>query len=94
MLVEGSKGNILRTLRISPEHSCLTCDNGFATVKFLDDVVCYQGVCQDYPNQGEIAKLLYFESNKGKKEDITSLDEYVSRWVSSIREIHTDQATL
>lgn len=51
-------------------------------------------MCQDYPNQGEIAKLLYFESNKGKKEELTSLDEYVSRWVSSVREIHPDQAKL
>ena len=39
----------------------------------------FQGVCQDYSNQGEIAKLLYFESNKGKKEEMCSLDEYVSR---------------
>ena len=38
-----------------------------------------QGVCQDYTHQGEIAKLLYFESNKGQKEELSSLDEYVSR---------------
>ncbi|CAN0531269.1 unnamed protein product, partial [Laminaria digitata] len=38
-----------------------------------------EGVCQDYTHQGEIAKLLYFETNRGKKEDLSSLDEYVSR---------------
>lgn len=40
---------------------------------------CRQGVCQDYTHQGEIAKLLYFESNKGAKDELCSLDEYVSR---------------
>lgn len=38
-----------------------------------------QGVCQDFTHQGEIAKLLYFESNKGAKDELCSLDEYVSR---------------
>lgn len=38
-----------------------------------------QGVCQDFTHQGEIAKLLYFESNKGAKDEQCSLDEYVSR---------------
>lgn len=40
---------------------------------------CRQGVCQDHTHQGEIAKLLYFESNKGAKDELCSLDEYVSR---------------
>lgn len=38
-----------------------------------------QGVCQDYTHQGEIGKLLYFESNKGLRDELCSLDEYVSR---------------
>ncbi|CAM9772131.1 unnamed protein product [Ectocarpus sp. 13 AM-2016] len=38
-----------------------------------------EGVCQDFTHQGEIAKLLYFESNKGEKDELCSLDEYVSR---------------
>lgn len=47
-----------------------------------------EGVCQDYTHQGEIAKLLYFETNKGKKEELSSLDEYVSRCTPEQKEIY------
>ncbi|CAM9547706.1 unnamed protein product [Choristocarpus tenellus] len=47
-----------------------------------------EGVCQDYTNQGEIAKLLFFESNKGKSDELVSLDEYVSRCTAEQKEIY------
>ncbi|CBJ25492.1 heat shock protein Hsp90 [Ectocarpus siliculosus] len=47
-----------------------------------------EGVCQDFTHQGEIAKLLYFESNKGEKDELCSLDEYVSRCTPEQKEIY------
>ncbi|CAM9735092.1 unnamed protein product [Pylaiella littoralis] len=47
-----------------------------------------EGVCQDFTHQGEIAKLLYFESNKGAKDELCSLDEYVSRCTPEQKEIY------
>ncbi|CAN0040375.1 unnamed protein product [Scytosiphon promiscuus] len=47
-----------------------------------------EGVCQDFTHQGEIAKLLYFESNKGAAEELCSLDEYVSRCTPEQKEIY------
>lgn len=38
-----------------------------------------EGVCQDFEFQEPLSKLLYFESSKTKKGDVTSLEEYVSR---------------
>lgn len=61
------------TLESHHDHVCVT--HGL----FLSMSGCRQGVCQDYTHQGEIAKLLYFESNKGAKDELCSLDEYVSR---------------
>lgn len=38
-----------------------------------------EGVCQDYENQSDIAKLLFFESSTLESGNLCSLDEYVSR---------------
>lgn len=37
-----------------------------------------EGVCQDFANQGDIAKLLYFESSNLEAGEMTTLDEYVA----------------
>ncbi|CAN0038357.1 unnamed protein product, partial [Discosporangium mesarthrocarpum] len=47
-----------------------------------------EGICQDYTNQAEIAKLLFFESNKGETGELVSLDEYISRCVPEQKEIY------
>lgn len=38
-----------------------------------------EGICSDYANQGEIAKLLRFNSSQLGPDELTSLDEYISR---------------
>jgi TNF receptor-associated protein 1 len=38
-----------------------------------------EGVCRDYSNQADIAKLLYFESSTMEEGKLTSFDEYISR---------------
>lgn len=38
-----------------------------------------EGVCRDFENQADCAKLLYFESSTMKEGELTSLDEYISR---------------
>ena len=38
-----------------------------------------EGVCQDFKNQTNIAKLIYFESSRTAPGELTSLDEYISR---------------
>jgi TNF receptor-associated protein 1 len=38
-----------------------------------------EGICQDYPHQEQISKLLMFETSGLKEGDLSTLDEYVSR---------------
>lgn len=38
-----------------------------------------EGACQDYKFQEQIAKLLLYETDKGKDDDLCSLEEYISR---------------
>lgn len=38
-----------------------------------------EGACQDYKFHDQIAKLLMFETNKGKEDDLSTLEEYISR---------------
>jgi len=47
-----------------------------------------EGVCQDYAFQGQLSKLLYFESNKMGAGELTSLDEYVARCSPEQKEIY------
>jgi len=47
-----------------------------------------EGVCQDYQFQSQLSKLLYFESSKLAKNQLTSLEEYVSRCKPEQKEIY------
>ena len=47
-----------------------------------------EGVCQDYQFQGQLSKLLYFESSKLDAGETTSLDEYVGRCAPDQKEIY------
>ncbi|KAG5183446.1 HSP90 domain-containing protein [Tribonema minus] len=47
-----------------------------------------EGICQDFKHQPELAKLLYFETSKGKPGELCSLDEYVARMAPDSKEIY------
>ena len=47
-----------------------------------------EGVCQDYEFQEPLSKLLYFETSKTVKGDLSSFDEYVSRCTPEQKEIY------
>jgi HSP90 family molecular chaperone len=47
-----------------------------------------EGVCQDYKNQANIAKLLYFESSKSAPGELISLDDYIARCPPEQNEIY------
>lgn len=47
-----------------------------------------EGVCQDYEFQEPLSKLLYFETSKTAKGDLSSFDEYVSRCTPEQKEIY------
>ena len=47
-----------------------------------------EGICQDYEFQEPLSKLLFFETSKTSKGEITSLDEYVSRMTPDQKEIY------
>lgn len=47
-----------------------------------------EGVCRDFANQQDIAKLLFFESSSLDAGELTSLDEYVSRLTPEQDQIH------
>jgi hypothetical protein len=38
-----------------------------------------EGACQDFKFQEQIAKLLRYETDKGKEDDLCSMEEYISR---------------
>lgn len=47
-----------------------------------------EGVCQDYEFQEPLSKLLYFETSKTAKGDLSSFDEYLSRCTPEQKEIY------
>jgi HSP90 family molecular chaperone len=47
-----------------------------------------EGICQDFDFQEPLAKLLYFETSKGMRGDISSLDEYISRCTPEQNDIY------
>jgi HSP90 family molecular chaperone len=47
-----------------------------------------EGVCQDYQFQSQLAKLLYFESSKGKEGELCTLEEYVGRMAPDQKDIY------
>jgi HSP90 family molecular chaperone len=47
-----------------------------------------EGVCQDYEFQEPLSKLLYYETSKTMKGEISSLEEYVSRCKPEQKDIY------
>lgn len=47
-----------------------------------------EGICQDHEFQDQIAKLLYFESNKTLKGELSSIEEYISRMKPGQKDIY------
>lgn len=37
-----------------------------------------EGICQDFEFQGQLSKLLYFETSKNTEDDLLSFDEYIA----------------
>ena len=47
-----------------------------------------EGVCQDYEFQAQIAKLLYFETNKTSEKNIISFDDYIGKMRPEQKDIY------
>jgi len=47
-----------------------------------------EGICQDYEFQDPISKLLYFETSKGMRGEMISLDDYISRCKPDQKDIY------
>ena len=47
-----------------------------------------EGVCQDYAFEQQLAKLLYFETNKNIRSKLSSFDDYISNMRPEQKDIY------